>query len=94
MSCGKPHETPCSEVLAEVFLFLDGECTDARRALIKQHLDECHPCLGEYGIENDLKALIARKCGGDRAPDGLRERVKLRLTEIVVEASIEYRVEK
>ena len=25
MSCGKPHETPCSEVLERVYSYLDGE---------------------------------------------------------------------
>ena len=25
MSCGKPHETPCSEVLERVYWYLDGE---------------------------------------------------------------------
>ena len=25
MSCGNPHETPCSEVLDMVYTYLDGE---------------------------------------------------------------------
>ena len=29
MSCGNPHDTDCSEVLALVYEFLDGETTDA-----------------------------------------------------------------
>ena len=28
MSCGKPHEVPCSEVLARVYSYLDGEIED------------------------------------------------------------------
>ena len=43
MSCGKPHETDCAEVLAEVWLFLDHECDGERRALLARHLDECAP---------------------------------------------------
>ena len=31
MSCGEPHETDCTEVLAEVWLFLDNECDGERR---------------------------------------------------------------
>lgn len=85
MSCGKPHETPCSEVLAEVFLFLDNECDPQHRSRIEQHLDECNPCLRKYGIEDEVKALVHRKCGGDRAPDSLKARVRIRLTELVVE---------
>ncbi len=84
MSCGNPHDTPCTEVLAEVFLFLDNECDERRRAKVQQHLEECTPCLREYGIEDEVKELVHRKCGGDRAPDSLKERVRLRLTEMVV----------
>jgi mycothiol system anti-sigma-R factor len=85
VSCGNPHETPCTEVLAEVFLFLDNECNPDHRARIEQHLEECNPCLRKYGIEDEVKALIHRKCGGDRAPESLKARVRVRLTELVVE---------
>ena len=57
-----PHEIDCDEILNEVYLFLDLECADDRRSAIKAHLDECSPCLREYGIEQDVKALIARCC--------------------------------
>jgi mycothiol system anti-sigma-R factor len=86
MSCGEPHETDCRDVLAEVYLYLDLECDDDRRNLIRHHLDECSPCLREYGIEQEVKALVARCCGAELAPAGLRERLRAKLTEFVVEA--------
>ena len=43
MSCGEPHETDCREVLEEVYLYLDLECGEERRTLIRHHLDECGP---------------------------------------------------
>ncbi|HEY2947791.1 MAG TPA: mycothiol system anti-sigma-R factor [Micromonosporaceae bacterium] len=86
MSCGAPHETDCREVLAEVYLYLDLECSDDRRDVIRQHLDECSPCLREYGIEQEVKALVARCCGTERAPAELRQRLRLRLSELVLEA--------
>jgi len=87
VSCGKPHETPCDEVLAEVFLFLDNECDPTHRSRIQKHLEECGPCLREYGIEDEVKELVHRKCGGDRAPDSLKQRVRVRLTEVVIETT-------
>lgn len=84
MSCGDHHNVPCSDVLAEVFLFLDSECDEPRRHLIAEHLDECGPCLQKFGIEQQMKELVARKCGGDRAPDGLKQRVLLHLRSVVV----------
>ena len=77
MSCGKPHETDCTEVLAEVWLFLDNECDRDRRALLARHLDECAPCLAEYGLEEKLKRLLAAKCGGEQAPATLREHLRV-----------------
>ncbi len=76
MSCGEPHETDCSEVLAEVWLYLDHECAGERRELLQQHLDECSPCLSQYGLEEQVKELLARKCGGDQAPEALRQRLR------------------
>jgi mycothiol system anti-sigma-R factor len=85
VSCGRPHETDCHEVLGEVYLYLDLECAKDRRAVIQRHLDECHPCLREYGIEQEVKALVARCCGAEKAPQDLRERLRVKISELVVE---------
>ena len=85
MSCGNHHDTDCSEVLAEVWLFLDHECDDRRRRLLEQHLDECGPCLAEYGLDEKLKQLLATKCGGEHAPDGLKERLRRQIRVAVLE---------
>jgi mycothiol system anti-sigma-R factor len=86
VSCGKPHETDCRDVLAEVYFYLDLECSDDRRTLIREHLDECSPCLREYGIEQEVKSLVARCCGGDLAPLEFKRRLRVRLEELVFEA--------
>ena len=75
----------CAVVLSEVYLYLDLECSDARRALIKRHLDDCTDCLHEYGIEHEVKALVARCCGAETAPRELREHIRRQLDKLVVE---------
>jgi len=85
VSCGDPHETDCSEVLAEVWLYLDHECECERRELLRQHLDECSPCLARYGLEEQLKELLARKCGGDHAPETLRQRLRESIRTVMLE---------
>jgi mycothiol system anti-sigma-R factor len=65
----------CSSVLRDVWLFLDDEMDPEYRAKVQQHLDECSPCLEEAGLDRKLKELLHRKCGGDRAPEQLRQRV-------------------
>ena len=89
MSCGKPHETPCDEVLEDVYLYLDAECDEVDKARIKQHLHECMPCLQEYGIEQEVKALVHRCCGDEVAPDGLRERLRAKLRDVVVTSGVD-----
>lgn len=75
----------CDDVMADVWRFLDDELDPERRAAVQRHLDECSPCLEEAGIDSKLKALLARKCGGDRAPDDLRARIAGRLTALHAE---------
>jgi mycothiol system anti-sigma-R factor len=94
MSCGDPHDVDCSEVIRRVYLYLDGEIDDAARSDVREHLDECGPCLREYGIEQEVKALVARCCGNDTAPDDLKERLRVKLAEVRVEiTTVEYRAE-
>lgn len=83
MSCGNPHEIDCRHILNEVYLYLDLECAEGRRTAIKAHLDECSPCLREYGIEQEVKVLVARCCGSDQAPTELRDRLRAKITALV-----------
>jgi mycothiol system anti-sigma-R factor len=86
---GDDANIECGDILTEVYLFLDLECSDERRAIIQSHLDECSPCLREFGIEQEVKALVARCCGADRAPKELRERLRAKITALVVETTRE-----
>jgi mycothiol system anti-sigma-R factor len=85
VSCGNPHDIDCREVIEQVYLYLDGEMTDDEGAHIRQHLDECSPCLREYGVDQDIKTLIARKCGCETAPSELKLRVLARLHSVRIE---------
>ncbi|MFC7527786.1 mycothiol system anti-sigma-R factor [Actinoplanes sp. GCM10030250] len=79
------HETDCSVVLSEVYLYLDLECSEDRRRLIQKHLDECSTCMREFGIEHDVKALVGRCCGDERAPMELRDRLRNKLDQLEVQ---------
>jgi mycothiol system anti-sigma-R factor len=93
MSCGDPHETPCSEVLDLVYLYLDGEADTHDREHVRIHLDECAPCLRKYGLEQAVKALVARSCA-ETAPIDLRDRVLLKIQQVRIEIEhVEFRAE-
>ena len=87
MSCGKHHDTPCSEVLDQVYIYLDGEVDLAECEKIRQHLEECGPCLRQYDLDKAVKALVARTCGCDLASDELRHKVLARIRQVQVEIS-------
>ena len=74
----------CAEVIAEVWTLLDGECTAETRQKLRKHLEECPPCLRLYGLEERIKSLIAIKCRGEKAPEGLRERLRLEISRTTI----------
>jgi mycothiol system anti-sigma-R factor len=74
----------CAELIDEVWMLLDGECTPEKQQKLQKHLDECPPCLRFFGIEEQFKALIATKCSGDKAPQGLRERLRLEIRRTTI----------
>jgi mycothiol system anti-sigma-R factor len=83
-----PGGLDCTTVLADVYLYLDNEGDEGLRRRIQQHLDSCTPCLKHVGLEQDVRALVNRCCGGDRAPESLHQRVRLRITEVSVETTV------
>jgi len=85
MSCGQPHETDCSEVLEKVYLYLDNEITPTDYEKVRHHLDECGPCLKQYGLDQAVKSVVHRCCGDDRAPETLRVQVMARIQQVRVE---------
>jgi mycothiol system anti-sigma-R factor len=88
MSCGNPHEVPCTEVLALVYSYLDGEMEDTSCIEIREHLDECGPCLREYGLEEAVKRLVAKHCGCDPVPSELRTKVLVRIRQVQAEIEV------
>ena len=60
-----PGNIDCDDVLKDVYLYLDDESDDATRNRIRLHLEGCAPCLRQFGLEQDVRSLIARCCGGD-----------------------------
>ncbi len=61
MSCGHPHDD-CASVLQHVYEYIDHEMADDDLATVKEHLDDCTPCLAEYGLEQAVKSLVHRRC--------------------------------
>ncbi|BBZ34811.1 mycothiol system anti-sigma-R factor [Mycolicibacterium confluentis] len=79
-----PEHPECAAVIAEVWTLLDGECTEDTREKLQHHLDECPACLRYYGVEDRIKKLVATKCSGEKAPEGLRQRLRLEISRTTI----------
>ncbi|TNC22760.1 mycothiol system anti-sigma-R factor [Amycolatopsis alkalitolerans] len=73
----------CEEALAEIYLLLDRECSPERDEELRRHIEDCPPCLEEYGIDEAIKQLLHRKCGGDLAPAELRQKLRASIRQTV-----------
>jgi mycothiol system anti-sigma-R factor len=70
----------CSAVVQELYSFLDGEITDARRLQIEQHFSGCVDCHEVVEFHATLKMTISEKCRDD-VPAGLRQRISLAIQQ-------------
>ena len=74
------HEFDCSRARLQLYEYLDGEMDPDDCARIREHLEQCGPCLKEYDIDQTLKALVRRSCGCEVAPTELRMQIISRIT--------------
>ena len=75
MSCGNPHDVPCSEVIEQVYLYLDGEIDEAGRHKSAAAVDDvgtlrhaggadaalgvAHDAIGDQHVADDVE--VARR---------------------------------
>ncbi|MCB1003415.1 MAG: mycothiol system anti-sigma-R factor [Acidimicrobiales bacterium] len=69
-----PLKPQCEETYEEIWAYLDGELTEAKRAKIRTHLDECPPCEGAEHFEAELRLVISQRCR-DEVPEALKLRI-------------------
>ena len=67
-------DVDCSQVVEELFTFLDGELTETRRVQITSHMHGCVDCHEVIEFHAELKMTISEKCRED-VPDHLRLRI-------------------
>jgi mycothiol system anti-sigma-R factor len=81
---GSDFNLDCAQVIAEIWTLLDGECTPDAREKLRHHLEACPECLRHYGLEERIKTLISKKCSGEKAPERLRERLRLEISRTAI----------
>jgi mycothiol system anti-sigma-R factor len=62
---------------------VDRELEPLDAARVREHIEDCRPCLDEMAVETMLKELV-RRCCQEQAPADLRVKIHARLTELRV----------
>ena len=68
------HEGECTEVVQELYTFIDGYITEERRVRIESHLNDCVGCFEAFDFEAELRIVVPHRCR-DRVPDELKARI-------------------
>ena len=71
---GDDDDVDCRQVVEQLFTFLDGELTEARRLQVTSHMHGCVDCHEVIEFHAELKMSISQKCRED-VPDQLRLRI-------------------
>ena len=90
MSCGHPHATPCTEILALVYVYIDNEIDERHRLEVTTHLGECPPCEQVFAREIAVKTRVRTAFATTAAPDEVRARIVASIQQI----SVTYRVDE
>jgi len=75
------ERSSCEDALTELYTFLDGELTTDKREHIRQHLDDCNPCLEHYDFEAELRIVISTKCR-ESVPESLKAKIAASLADL------------
>jgi mycothiol system anti-sigma-R factor len=65
----------CQDCLDRMWQYIDGELDVESTDELQRHLAQCRECFSEAEFERQLKAMVRRACGAERAPERLRERL-------------------
>jgi mycothiol system anti-sigma-R factor len=65
-----------------MYSYLDREVDQVTYAQVKVHLEECGPCLREFGLEEVIKRLVHKHCGHEQVPADLRQKVLMRIEAV------------
>ena len=74
----------CREVLDRAFEYLDGEMAELDCARLKAHLEECVSCVEQLAEDEKIKQVIRDGCPCESAPEQLRTRILVHITEVSV----------
>lgn len=83
-----PTEVSHDEAQDWIYSYVNGEMPDADSEKIRLHMEECGPCLREFGLEQAVRRLVDKHCGHDPLSPELRAEVMVRIRQVQAEIKI------
>lgn len=74
-----PDRLTCEETFRRLDDYLDRALSREELARVREHLETCAVCAGEYRFEENLVSEVRRKVARIDLPPGLAERLAARL---------------
>lgn len=71
----RPRRIDCREAMARLYEYLDGELTEVRAAEVRDHLDECAPCLTLSRFETAYLRFLEARARARGAPPHMKRRI-------------------
>jgi mycothiol system anti-sigma-R factor len=68
------HDADCTDAVARLYEFLDGELDGATMKLVREHLEHCSPCLEAFDFHAELRAVVKEKCS-EPMPADVRQKL-------------------
>lgn len=76
-NCGACNSPEVEALFRELF---DESTSDARALEIREQLAQCDACQQRVESEEVVRALVRKCCGGQVAPQSLRQRISVQIT--------------
>ena len=73
----------CDDYIEQIVYLIDDELDAEDVRAVRDHLEQCGPCLEKYDVQRTVKSVVARSCA-ESAPDGLRDRIRLAISQVEV----------
>jgi len=65
----------CREAVDHLYEFLDRELTPTVEREVRDHLEECQPCLEQFDFEEAFLTFLQARCRTRCAPPELKRRI-------------------
>ena len=75
----RPDRLTCEELFRKLDDFLDREISPRDAVLVREHLETCAVCAGEYAFEESVLRNVRRKLSRIAAPPDLLKKISARI---------------